>query len=334
MKILIDHALPFLLAHGGLQVQIEQTKSALERAGLEVEYLRWWDANQNGDVIHYFGRASSGYVEFAHSKGMRVVVSDLLGGLTSRPAMSRFVQRTLIAASRQFLPEMFTYRLAWDTYRIADAIIALTSYEAQLMVQMFKAIPEKVHVVPNGVESVFFQPSPGKRDKWLVCTATITPRKRVLELATAAVEAGTPLWVIGKAYGETDSYFRRFRDLCQNYPQILRYDGAIEDRKQLAQAYRDARGFVLLSSMESLSISALEAAAAECPLLLSDLPWARSTFGKQASYCPLKKQLDTTSRCLRQFYDSTPVPPPKPKTWDQIVARLRSIYEDVCKTSL
>ncbi len=320
-----------MLAHGGLQVQIEQTKSALERAGVEVDHVRWWDANQTGDVIHYFGRVSSGYVEFAHSKGLRVVVSDLLGGLTSRSAMSRFVQRTLIAVSRRFLPEVFTYRLAWDTYKIADAIIALTTYEAQLMVQMFKAIPEKVHVVPNGVESVFFEASSSKRDKWLVCTATITPRKRVLELATGAVKAGTPLWVIGKAYGETDPYFQSFRDLCRKHPEVLRYDGAIEDRRRLAQAYREARGFVLLSSMESLSISALEAAAAKCPLLLSDLPWAERTFGKQASYCPVTNQVETTSRCLRQFYEGTPIPPPQPKTWDEIVLQLTGIYESVCR---
>ena len=42
-------------------------------------------------------------------------------------------------------------------------------------------------------------------------------------------------------------------------------------------SYREARGFVLLSAMESLSLSALEAAACECPLFLSDLPWARSS---------------------------------------------------------
>src|ERR1019366_772376 len=44
MKVLFHHFLPFSLAHGGEQVQIEQTKTALERAGVEVEFLRWWDA--------------------------------------------------------------------------------------------------------------------------------------------------------------------------------------------------------------------------------------------------------------------------------------------------
>jgi len=57
VKILIDHQLPFLLAHGGLQIQIERTREALEESGLEVEYLRWWDDSQKGDIIHFLGRA-------------------------------------------------------------------------------------------------------------------------------------------------------------------------------------------------------------------------------------------------------------------------------------
>jgi glycosyltransferase involved in cell wall biosynthesis len=53
----------------------------------------------------------------------------------------------------------------------------------------FDASPEKIFVVPNGVEEVFFQAAAAPRDRWLVCTATITERKRVLELAQAAIAA-------------------------------------------------------------------------------------------------------------------------------------------------
>ena len=55
MKILFDHSAPFLLAHGGQQIQIEETKRALEQIGIEVEWLRWWDSAQTGNIIHYFG---------------------------------------------------------------------------------------------------------------------------------------------------------------------------------------------------------------------------------------------------------------------------------------
>ena len=46
MKVLFDHPNPFLLAHGGFQTQIVQTKVALERIGVEVDWLRWWDDEQ------------------------------------------------------------------------------------------------------------------------------------------------------------------------------------------------------------------------------------------------------------------------------------------------
>lgn len=335
MKILFDHPNPFLLAHGGFQIQIEQTKGALQEIGVEVENLRWWDSNQSGDVIHFFGRPQSTYIESAHAKGIKVVMSELLGGLGARPMISRLMQRALIFSSRKVLPTEFTARLAWESYKIADGIIALTSHQARLMMEMFDADPGRVHVVPNGVETVFLESPERERGKWLVCTATVTERKRVLEMVQAAIKAETPIWVIGRPYSETDAYFKRFRELCLNNSQIIRYEGAIEDRKQLAQIYREARGFILLSTMETLSLSALEAAACKCPLLLSDLPWARTTFANNASYCSAHASTAETARAVRRFYDSASTLrlPEKPKSWVEIAGALKRIYELLCKTS-
>ena len=83
--------------------------------------------------------------------------------------------------------------------------------------------------------------------------------------------------------------------------------------------------------METRSLSAEEAAACECPLLLSDLPWARSTFGSAASYCPLTTSVGTTARALRAFYDAAPdLPrPPKPPAWQEIGRQLKTIYEGI-----
>ena len=56
MKIILDCHVPAMLAHGGAQIQIEQTQRALQSIGVEAEYLRWWDVQQAGDLIHFFGR--------------------------------------------------------------------------------------------------------------------------------------------------------------------------------------------------------------------------------------------------------------------------------------
>jgi glycosyltransferase involved in cell wall biosynthesis len=189
-------------------------------------------------------------------------------------------------------------------------------------------------VVPNGVEEVFFNSPRVPRGKWLVCSGTITERKRMVELAEAAVKAACPVWIVGKPYSDTDPYGRRFLTLAQAHPKVIRYEGAIPDRSQLARVYREARGFVLLSTQETRSLSSEEAAACECPLLLSDLPWARSVFGSNAWYCPLGSMESTAVR-LKEFYEAAPglPPPPKPVAWVDVGHRLRRIYEDILRTS-
>jgi glycosyltransferase involved in cell wall biosynthesis len=333
MKVLFDHPNPFLLAHGGFQIQIEETKKALEEVGVEVEWLRWWDANQKGDVVHYFGRPSNAYIDFAHQKGLKVVMSELLTGLGSRSSIQRRLQKSLMILSRQLLPSAFTARMAWDSYQKADAIVALTSWEKQLMVEMFDAPSEKVHVIPNGVEEVFFGSSishlPSYKADYLVCTATITERKRVLELANAAIIAKTPLWIIGAPYSEQDSYYLRFLEAVKASKGILRYEGGISDRTRLSEIYRSARGFVLLSTMESLSLSALEAAASDCPLLLSDLPWARSSFADHARYCA-DSSLPGMTSALRSFYDLPHHPVSlTPARWKDVATSLSDLYQDI-----
>jgi glycosyltransferase involved in cell wall biosynthesis len=334
MKVLIDHQNPFLLMHGGFQIQIEQTKEALEKIGIDVEYLRWWDAAQSGDVIHFFGRPDLAYIRFAQQKGFKFVMSQLLTGLGSRSPAACRAQRMVMDLSRIILPRLGGH-LAWDSYKMADASIALTAHEAHLMKYIFRAPPEKVHVVPNGVEDAFLQSQPAKRGPWLICTATIADRKRVVELAVAAVQAKTPVWIIGKAYSESDAYAVRFLQLARQHKDIVRYEGPIDDRVKMAATYREARGFVLLSTMESLSLSALEAAASECPILLSDLPWARTVFHDTVSYCPVTQDAARTASALRQFYDAAPSlkPSPRPLGWVDVAKQLKAVYEAAHKTS-
>ena len=330
MKVLFDHPNPFLLAHGGFQTQIEQTKKALGAVGAEVEWLRWWDDKQKGDLIHYFGRAHPAYIRQAQAKGMKVVMSELLTGLGSRSAKARKLQKLFMIVASRVLPKEFTVRLCWDAYQLADASFALTSWEKKLMVEMFSAKPEKVHVVPNGVEEVFFSKLEAKaeKSKYLICTATITERKRVVELAEAAIIAQVPIWIIGEPYSKEDPYYLKFLSVIKSSKGVLRYEGGIRDRGEMAKIYQEAPGFVLFSSMESLSLSALEAAAGGCPLLLAELPWARASFGSRATYSPLGSR-EEEARKLKEFYHGIrKVPrPPVPCRWVEVGKQLLGIYE-------
>lgn len=328
MRVLLDNPNPFLLAHGGFQVQIEQTAAGMRAAGLDVDFVRWWDDTQKPDVIHYFGRPSPFYLDAAHARGIKVVLAQLLTGLGSRSRPAIWLERTFIRLGQACLPGILVDRFAWDAFRKADACVANTAWEAHLMSHVFGAPKERVHVVPNGVEDVFRFSTKVERGEWLVCTATITARKRVLELAQAAVQARTPLWVIGKPYSDSDPYAAKFADFVRAHPGALRYQGPVSDRAELAKIYRSARGYVLLSTMETRSLASEEAAACECPLLLSDLPWARSTYGSHACYSPATATPARTAPYLRAFYDRAPQlpPPPRPLSWPDIGRQLAGIY--------
>jgi glycosyltransferase involved in cell wall biosynthesis len=264
----------------------------------------------------------------AQQKGMKVVLEDLLTAAGSRSRAKLRLQKSVLQILRYSLPSNTFASFGWESYRRADACLANTSWEAHLMHYLYRASPERVHVLPNGVEDVFLQSAPVQRGPWLVCTATITTRKRVLELAQAAVEAQTPLWVVGKPYAPEDPYADQFFELAKSHPTVLRYEGAIADRAELARVYRAARGFVLFSTMETRSLASEEAAACACPLFLSDLPWARSVFGGNACYCPIASPQRTAS-FLRKFYDEAPglKPPPKPLSWVDVAKQLKGIYE-------
>jgi glycosyltransferase involved in cell wall biosynthesis len=336
MRVLFYHLTPFALAHGGLQTQILQTRDALEKLGVECDFLRWWDQGQAGDILHFFGRVGVSTLQLAQARGMKVVQAELLTEQGSRSRGRLKLQKTIRQLMGWASPQLCRNLFTWDSYRLADACIALTDWEAFLMKELYGAPPERIHIVPNGVEEVFLKSQPTKRGPWLVCTATITERKRVVELAEAAVRASTPLWIIGRPYSESDAYMQRFVTLAKAHPSVLRYEGPIEDRAKLAQVYREARGFVLLSAMESLSLSALEAAACECPLLLSRLPWATTVFRQGACYCPVALSPARTAGFVRQFYDAAPglKPPPRPLSWLEVGRQLKGLYETLLRSPL
>lgn len=159
VKVLFYYLTPFAFAHGGLQTQVLQTRKALERFGIEVKFLRWWDQSQTGDILHFFGRLSTSNLQLAQGKGMKVVLAELLTEQGSRSNRQLKLQKM----ARLVVERTLLHRLpllTWGSYPLADACVALTEWEARLMKTLYGAPPAKVHVVPNGVEEAFLNSQP------------------------------------------------------------------------------------------------------------------------------------------------------------------------------
>lgn len=327
MKIAFDCHVPFCFAHGGVQIQVEQTMAALKKQGVEVSPLPWWDDSISLDLIHFFGKPTLSYARLVKQKRIKLVVADLLTSQGSRAVWQR-LPFSIICFFDRLVGGMLRQKLGWSVYDLADCCICLTSWEASLVRNMYGARHARIKIVPNGVEKVFLEDRGNPvREDYLVTTVTITPRKRVVEMVRAAALARVKLRVIGKPYHPQDPYYLLFLQALQEARPWVEYVGPIEDRALLAGEYRKAAGFVLLSAMESQSLSALEAAACGCPLLLSNLPWARDTFGPQASYCALDGP-EVTALCLKNFIASISSAPVFKGVlgWDEVADRLASIY--------
>lgn len=282
MKVLFSHTLPFFLAHGGAQTLIEALMREIANLGVTVEPVRWWDENQRGDIIHYVCRPNESSIRFAHEKGFKVVMTDLLDQTASRSKQRLFMQRTAIQATKRFVPNL-TGRFTWGIYRELDAMVFVVRHELEVAQYLFDANPQRGHVVPHGLEPEALAQLvlPAPEEDYLVSAATIHPRKNTVLLAEAAREAKVPVMFLGKPYSANNDYFLKFKALVDD--KYVRYGGFVSEAEKY-RYLRGARGFALLSQYESGCISVYEAAAAGLPLFLSNLPWAAKSY-------PLAKQL-------------------------------------------
>jgi glycosyltransferase involved in cell wall biosynthesis len=329
MKVLFNCHVPFMLAHGGAQVQIEQTKAALEQIGVETDYLQWWNDRQTGDILHHFGALPEETIRQAHDKGWKAVNTILLSENCNRPRRALLWRRILIrTAMAAPLPQLLRPR--FHAFRMCDRVLVALEAEKQILVRSYGVQERSVRLVPLGLKEPFLKAGPGPRTgDYLISHGTIAPVKKSVELARLASEAEVPVLFVGKPFAAGDSYWEQFRQLVDN--KYVRHQPHVASEQEMIGLLQRARGFVLNSRFENWSLAAHEAAACGLPLLLPDLPWSRERFGDQATYFP-KNDAVQAAATLRSFYQqSSSAPPPKVRLygWREVAEILRDAYADV-----
>lgn len=332
MKVLFHTDLPFCLAHGGVQTLTEQLMRHVADAGAAVEPLRWWDADQTANIIHYIGRPTDARVSMAQAKRFRVVFTDLLDSTASRPPIVHWAQQAANGLLRRAVP-LLARRLGWNTYRRADAVIYLVGHEVGISRRLFGTPSERAHVIPLGLSAdalaALAQPAP--ESDYLVSLATIAPPKNSLLLAQAARRARVPVMFVGRPYAEDGPYFRAFESEIDD--RYVRYAGYVSETEKI-ERLRQARGFVLMSRRESGCIAIHEAAAAGLPMLLSKLPWAANSYPRDYIHLQGLRGTGAVAAGLRTFYDHAhrqPAPTMPVLSWQDVAARHIALYDDVLR---
>jgi glycosyltransferase involved in cell wall biosynthesis len=332
MKIIFDSHVPAMLAHGGGQIQIEQTRAGLESLGIEVERLCWWDKQQRGDLIHFFGAASNDYLALARAAGKPVVMTQLFTETCNRSDARLLRQGWLIQTALKIpVGNQLKNQLSWRTYANASHCVVGLACEKFVLTKTFQVPAERISIVPLGLSKTYLNAGAGRREaEHLICTGTITQRKNSVELAQLALAAKVPILFVGKPYQVNDPYWRRFESLVDG--RWVKYAPHTDSELGMVGLLQSARGFVLMSQFENWCLSAHEAIACGLPLLVQDQKWSRERFGNQAHYFDRIGFSPRNVEILKQFYaaaPSLPAPAIQLFSWADAASQLKTVYERV-----
>lgn len=142
-------------------------------------------------------------------------------------------------------------------------------------------------VIPNGVDPFWFEPIScvPPVNPFFLYAGNLKPHKNPGLLIKAFIQASGliphDLIFVGKG---KDSFKKHVRSLIPNHmSQRVRFVGEVDD-SELRRLYRTATALVFPSLYEGFGLPALEALAAGCPVLASDIPALREVCGEQALY--------------------------------------------------
>jgi glycosyltransferase involved in cell wall biosynthesis len=191
----------------------------------------------------------------------------------------------------------------------ATRVIAVSEFTKRELVSLLGTPPEKIRVVPNGVEEIFTADGTRGEGDYVLAVGTLEPRKNLARIAQAV---DGELRVVGA---------RGWRGV--EPPANVTWLGDIPDA-ELAQLYRGARCLVYASLYEGFGIPVAEALACGCPVVTSrDSPMA-----ELAPDAALVDPTDVNS--IREgIARARPIPPRRGASWTEVARQTRAVYEEV-----
>lgn len=165
------------------------------------------------------------------------------------------------------LDRLLFQRLSHVIWRHAACVVA-NSVGLSTLAKL-SAPEQRIEVIPNGVDTDCFHPSPAAPDGFeILCVARLIPRKGIADLirAVAALPPVARLSLIGDG---TEGESLKLLAAGLGISERVRFLGSLP-HNELPAHYRAAHVFALPSTNEGMSNTVLEAMASGLPLVLTD----------------------------------------------------------------
>ena len=242
-----------------------------------------------------------------------------------------------------------------DIVRCADGLVVSTFEERDLLVERYDAVPDRIEIIPPGVDHAVFTPgdcapaSAGTggpdRDPVLLFVGRIQPLKGVdlaVQCLAALEHPRAQLVVVGGPSGaDGDAELARVHGLARDLgvADRVRFEPA-RAHDDLACYYRAADVVLVPSRTESFGLVALEAAACGTPVVASSVGGLARHRRPRSERVPRRRSRPARVRGVRprRVARSTTRAPRcacRPRraraqyTWSIAAARLRRLYADV-----
>lgn len=198
-------------------------------------------------------------------------------------------------------------------YNKADKVLAVSGMVAEALEHELGVSPEKIVTLYNSIDMKGFAPSHTSRqrarkklsldgDAFVVLgNGQVQPRKRLdtfVAMANAHPDA-TFIWVGGIPFKQLGADYRAMQQLMNQAPKNVTFTGVIP-REDVKAYFHAADVFCLPAEQENHPMCVLEAAGAELPIVLRDIPEYDDTFGSDALRCGADQEFIEAIETLKQ----------------------------------
>lgn len=341
MKILWFLPPEFELVSGGAWTQINSMfQEFQDDPEIQVDFFQPGVKIEDYDLVHLFRADMSlwSLAQFLISRDIPYWVTPIFYAKHSAKDIKRILKASSLAQkASQGIRSNYNYTK--DILNGAQYILPNTQDEIHLLADAFDQAASKFIYLKNGIRECFFQDASYEIfshlaiDHYDLCTGVFgSPRKNTLPLLKAYIELEKDLVLIGDF--NNNAYSEECLHLINSSPHLTHFEGMDPTSSLYRSAVAHADQMVMPSLYETPGLSALEAAAAGTPIVITAQGGTKDYFKEHATYFD-----DLSPKGIYRVIQKLPVGPHIPRNqvlkesmkqyqWNHVAQELKLEYQN------